>query len=148
MTPQPPVKGSRSDEPGPQEQAEGSKSERGLKRRIAVLDIPAPCAWLNSNQRLHRMQAAKLTKQWREAGARAAEDIHPFDGQVHITAHVWKDRNGRYDVLNLWPSLKATIDGIVDAGTLKDDDWKHVIGPDMRHGGKGTPRLVLTIEEA
>jgi hypothetical protein len=37
------------------------------------------------------------------------------------------------------------VDGLVDAGFLVDDDHLHVEGPDMRHGGKGQARVILTI---
>lgn len=107
--------------------------------------------WLNSNLRLHRQQEAKLTAAWRTATAlRLAEsgwDLTPYDRPVRITAHVWKPRGGRYDPGNLYPTAKACLDGIVDAGLLTDDDWKHVIGPDMRHGGKGPEALVITITQ-
>ena len=123
-----------------------------MTRRIVLLDIPAPCKWINSNDRLHRMKAAQLTAIWRNAGTVAVLDqigrpVVAFSGKVHITAKVWKKRKGRYDVLNLWPSLKAAIDGIVAAGLLRDDDFDTIIGPDMRHGGFGEPRLIITIEE-
>lgn len=71
----------------------------------------------------------------------------PFDGTVHIMAHIWKPRAGRYDPNNLWPTVKAAVDGLVDSGLLADDDHKHVIGPDMRHGGKGPAALVITITQ-
>jgi hypothetical protein len=64
---------------------------------------------------------------------------------VHVLAHVWKPRAGRYDPNNLWPTVKAVVDGLVEAGFLADDDHVHVLGPDMRHGGKGGPCLVLEI---
>jgi hypothetical protein len=60
-------------------------------------------------------------------------------------AHIWKPRRGRYDPNNLWPTVKAVVDGFVDAGLLADDDHLHVIGPDMRHGGVGPAALVLEI---
>jgi hypothetical protein len=31
----------------------------------------------------------------------------------------------------------------VDAGWLPDDDFMHVLGPDMRHGGVGESRIVF-----
>ena len=34
---------------------------------ILTLTIPAPCDWLNSNQRLHRMVSAARIRAWREA---------------------------------------------------------------------------------
>jgi hypothetical protein len=95
------------------------------------------------------MQSAKLTALWREAGRVSAGlvDGGPYAGPVHIFAHVYKPRGGRYDPNNLWPTVKAVVDGLVDAGFLVDDDHAHVIGPDMRHGGKGPAALVLTVTE-
>jgi len=118
--------------------------------RESVLTIEAPAIFINSNQRLHRQQVAKLTAAWRSAGRAAVTSMRwePYAGPVHIFAHVWKPRAGRYDPNNLWPTVKAAVDGLVDAGFLADDDHKHVIGPDMRHGGKGPAALVLTITEA
>jgi crossover junction endodeoxyribonuclease RusA len=133
---------------------------------IVVIDIPAPefkpvrkratgklqkvNVWLNSNQRLHRMQEVKLTKAWRQAAAeaaRAAVEVHgELKTPVRIVAHVWKPRGGRYDPNNLWPTVKACADGLVDVGLLEDDDYTRVIGPDLRHGGIGHPQLILMIE--
>ena len=115
--------------------------------RIAIIDIPAPCQFINSNQRLHRMAQAKLTKEWRQASAAAAHNTKPFTKQVRIIAHIHKPRGGRYDPGNLYPTAKAILDGIVDAGILPDDDHVHVVGPDMRHGGKGAPRITIEIIE-
>jgi len=119
--------------------------------RLTQITIPAPTTWINSNQRLHRMQTAKLTAAWRAATAQRLHergwDLTPYEGTVRIVAHIYKPRLGRYDPGNLYPTAKACIDGIVDAGLLNDDDYKHVIGPDMRHGGKGPPAITLTITQ-
>jgi len=130
--------------------------------RNIIIDIPAPNfppirkratgklkpfgPWLNSNDRLHRHQEAKITKAWREAAAQAAQGIGPLNTPVRITAHIWKPRGGRYDPGNLYPTAKACVDGLVDAGLLTDDDHTRLIGPDMRHGGQGNPQLILIIE--
>jgi len=117
--------------------------------RQAVFTVEAPADWINSNQRLHRMAVAKLTRLWRQAGHDAAARYgwEPYAGKVHIVAHIYKPRGGRYDPNNLWPTVKACVDGIVDSGLLVDDDHLHVEGPDMRHGGKGAAALVFTIRE-
>ncbi len=108
--------------------------------------VPAPAGWISSNQRIHRMEQAKLTKAWRLAGFAAARNAGvPTLDRAAITAYVWKPRNGRYDPGNLYPTCKAVVDGFVDAGVLADDDWKHLDGPDMRHGGKGENALILRI---
>lgn len=92
------------------------------------------------------MAQANLTKQWRQAGFVAARDMEPIPTPVRIIAHIWKPRRGRYDPMNLWPTLKGAIDGFVEAGLLEDDDYKHVIGPDIRHGGVGPASIVFTFE--
>lgn len=110
-----------------------------------TITVPAPCEWINSNDRRHRQAEAKLTKAWRAAGREAAAGSPTFTERVHITATIHKAREGRWDPNNLWPSVKAAVDGIVEAGVLADDDWKHVLGPDMRKGAKGAPRIVLEL---
>ena len=110
-----------------------------------TITVFAPGKFLNSNDRLHRMAQAKLTKQWRTIAAQASVGFLPMETPVHITAHVWKKRAGRYDVGNLYPTVKACVDGFVDGGILVDDSNAHVIGPDLRHGGKGEPHIIFTI---
>ena len=131
-----------------------------MTRRVLLLDIPAPCKFINSNSRDHRMAQAKLTAIWRNAGVKAVHDLNQeraahgsgpvqtFMGRVHITATIWKPRGGRWDPNNYAGTTKALVDGLVSAGLFLDDDHKHVIGPDHRHGGKGEARVVLRIEEA
>jgi hypothetical protein len=136
-------------------------------KHYVVIDVPAPefppvkkratgkykdvNPWLNANDHsTHRMQLRKIAKAWREAGAEAArtaaEKHGPLKTPVRIKASVWKPRGGEYDPGNLYPTAKPVVDGFVDAGLLDGDDYTRVIGPDMRHGGKGRPRLVLMIE--
>ena len=116
--------------------------------RILILDIPAPCELLSSNKHLPWQRRAALTRKWRAAGkASVPATAESFNGKVRIVAKVWKKKGGRYDVLNFWPTIKAAVDGIVDAGILEDDSYKHVIGPDMRHGGFGEARILITITE-
>jgi hypothetical protein len=112
---------------------------------LAELSIPAPCGWLNSNSRPHRHAAAKLTAQWRMAGKIHArgQPKPALPKPVRIVAYVWKPRAGRYDPNNLGITAKAILDGVVDAGWLPDDDFTHVHGPDMRHGGIGPARIVF-----
>lgn len=109
--------------------------------------IPAPAKFINANDRLHYAPKAKLTAAWREAGRTAATGHKPMNPPVHITAHIQKQRGGRWDPNNLAPTTKAIVDGIVDAGILEDDSWKEVLGPDHRRGEKGQPGIWITIKE-
>jgi hypothetical protein len=91
------------------------------------------------------MVEAKLTAAWREAGYLAARGRTPATGPVTIWASVWKPIANRYDPQNLYGTGKAVVDGFRDAGILVDDDWRHVAGPFMIHGGVGPACLLLEI---
>jgi crossover junction endodeoxyribonuclease RusA len=97
---------------------------------------------LTANQRLHWAQKARLTKDLRFLGkivtAPHLDRLDPddqaaaFHDRAHLTVHVgWPDKRRR-DVANISPTIKALLDGIVDAGLLPDDDDTHLIGPDLR----------------
>lgn len=106
--------------------------------------------WLNLNHRDHYRTKAKKTKAWRayaEQAARAAGV--PALHRATITGRIYKPHNRRYDPHNLFPTLKAIIDGIVDAGVLEDDDHTHLTVA-LTHGGidrDQPPYLVITIQE-
>ena len=121
------------------------------RQRPHVLHIPAPCEWLNANDRLHWAVKARLTREWRNAAAWAARDagLPTITRHVHITASIHKLHGRQYDASNWAPTGKAAIDGLRDAGVLIEDSNKYVTGPDMRAGERATGRayLVLTIEE-
>jgi hypothetical protein len=117
--------------------------------RTWTLTVASALPMLNLNQRLHWAKKAQLTKHWRTltlTNAMAA-DLPRNLGRVHIVAHVIKPTNRAYDVHNLTPTLKAAIDGLVDYGLIPDDTNAHLIGPDLRQGGKGDAGIVITITE-
>ena len=108
-----------------------------------TLTIPAPTDWLNSNQRLGIYAKAGRVKAWRYAAYVAARRSRTFDCPVHITATFHKTRAGRWDVGNLYPTAKACVDGLVDAGVIPDDSNEWVTGPDMRAGEKREQACVV-----
>ena len=114
-----------------------------------TLTILAPTDWLNLNQRTHWAEKARRTKSWRLAGAIQAQAamLPKRIPKVQITAHIIKPTNRTYDAHNLIPTVKAIIDGLVDYQLITDDTNKHLIGPDMREGGKGQAGVRLTIKE-
>jgi len=114
------------------------------------LTIPAPCDWLNSNQRLHWAEKARRTRIWRYTAHGAvlaqAKGVR-FTVPVRIVVTIHKPRAGRFDATNWAPTGKALIDGLVDSGLLEDDDNTRVIGPDMRAGEKrAEPCVVVRVE--
>ena len=104
-----------------------------------ILDVPRP--WLlSANNRLHFRQRIQRTQWIREAARVEASRTCQrekwaalFGSQVHCTVHViWPDKRRR-DVLNLAPTVKAAIDGIVLAqSVMPDDSDEYLIGPDFR----------------
>jgi len=120
--------------------------------------IPANL-WLSANDRRHWADKAKRTRTLREMGqlgatAQIAESHKSIrHGTTHIAAFIGYPRNGKADPANAAPTVKALIDGMVDAGVWPDDDSTHVIGPtylrDKASGQAGihTVRLVLTPQE-
>jgi crossover junction endodeoxyribonuclease RusA len=129
-------------------QSEGSEPTEG-HTAVFELWIPQPAGWINSNHRPHWAQRAKLTKAWRQAGLMYARQAKLPTGleRVRIEAHVVKSTAREYDAHNLMPTGKAIMDGLVDYGLVPDDKNKHVVGPDMREGGKGLPGILVKITE-
>jgi hypothetical protein len=116
---------------------------RGKLREVA--------SWITSNDRTARFGVAARTAKWRRLAQEAIpEGASPFLGRVRIVASVWKPTDNRWDPGNWYPTAKACVDGIVDAGIIPDDNWRLVEGPDMRRGGqcaRGRERIIITIEE-
>ncbi|GAA4706502.1 RusA family crossover junction endodeoxyribonuclease [Streptomyces youssoufiensis] len=128
--------------------------------RSYTLALPVGMKLLNANQRVHHRVRAEVTATIRGAAmaacsehgglraALAAASPAPVMSHAYILAIIHPATRRRLDPANLYPSFKAAVDGLVDAGVLEDDDHTRVIGPDMRIGPviKGG-RLALHIQE-
>jgi crossover junction endodeoxyribonuclease RusA len=117
-----------------------------------TLTIPAPTQWVSANDRSHWASKARLVKVWRDAGAihaKAAKLPH-IDQPVTITGYVRRTISRRADAHNRILTVKAVIDGLVDAGVFTDDSDKHVVAVTMRAGQpvdrKQHPLGVLELE--
>ena len=105
-----------------------------------VIDVPAG-EWLTSNGRYHWAQKARRTRALRVRAALAARAARiPPMVRARLTGPVPGRPPARTDPANAYPTVKACIDGLVDAGVLPDDDAAHLDGPDMRLGDPD-PRL-------
>ena len=112
------------------------------------LAIPEKLA-INANHRLHYQARAQRTATIRHLAGIAAQAAHLTPSpRVHIVVHIgWPNRRRR-DAHNIYPTLKACIDGIVDAGVIPDDSDRHLLGPDLRPylaGERGVLRLRFEI---
>jgi len=121
-----------------------------------VFTIPADW-WLSANQRMHWAPKSKRTSWLRDlAFAECDFSRHRLQSprtSDHVAAFIGYLRNGKADPANAAPTVKALIDGMVDAGVWADDDSTHVIGPTYLRDPKSptpghyTVRLVLTPQE-
>ncbi|MFE7077886.1 hypothetical protein ACFU96_48215 [Streptomyces sp. NPDC057620] len=128
--------------------------------RTFTLALPPGLKLMSANQRLHHRVRAGLTADIRGAAmATCSENEHmraalavagsdPVLEHAYILGVLHPGSRRRIDPANFYPSFKAAVDGLVDAGVLEDDDHTRVVGPDMRLGPvvKGG-RLTLVIQE-
>ncbi|MGN6245144.1 MAG: hypothetical protein ACTHQ3_15940 [Motilibacteraceae bacterium] len=115
---------------------------------VHVLDVARPDDWISANERTHWAVKAAKTKVWRQRFAVEAREL-PRMNRVHILAEIRAASTGRRrDATNLAPTVKAAVDGIVDAGVIPDDNDTIVIGTEFRNGEKATGlarlRLIIT----
>lgn len=114
------------------------------------IELPARTVLLTSNERLGIHERAKRIKALRNTGwAMARHHKVPRLERAHVFYVLHPDtKTRRRDPGNWAPSVKAVIDGIVDAGVLPDDNHERLLGPDPRIG---TPvpgsQLVLYITD-
>lgn len=116
--------------------------------RTWAVELPAGLPLLNANRRVHWRVRHERTKAIREAAYLLARGQVPALTRAQVIAEYRPPDRRRRDVHNLYPSAKAAVDGLVDAGVLPDDSDRYLIGPDMRCGDvepKG--QLVLHITE-
>lgn len=96
---------------------------------------------LNSNDRKHWGSATGPRKVIRTHGSIKARTLPKFT-RARISVLVsYPDRTGR-DAMNLYPVMKAYVDGLVDGGRgiLPDDSDIYVSGPHLDWSGKLSDR--------
>ncbi|AMU78478.1 hypothetical protein SEA_SKINNYPETE_48 [Mycobacterium phage SkinnyPete] len=109
------------------------------------IDLPWSRPPLTANQRMHWAAKAKTTREVRAAAAVIARNLPRADRLV-VTLHYQPSQNRRRDRHNLWPTVKALVDGLVDAGVVPDDDTEHVSTPEpVIHTPASTAALWLVL---
>ena len=110
--------------------------------------------WLTANQRLHWSTRMRRTRMLRAYAASEAR-IHGLAGRrlgpSVVTVLVGYPTAGRADPTNAEPTVKAIIDGLVDARVWDDDDHTHIprvaFERDPAKTTKGTHTVTLIIQE-
>lgn len=90
--------------------------------RILRIELPPGIPTLNANDRIHWGTRKDRTAALRAETCKEAQrqTFFPFS-RVRIRCIFRAPSNHRRDVANLYPSFKAIIDGLVDAGVIRED---------------------------
>jgi len=110
-----------------------------------VITFERPAPLLNLNDRQHWRAKAKLVAVWRQAAHIAARQHYaPHLGRtlVKVTLPV-RTPNTRRDPSNFAPTVKALIDGFVDAGMWPDDHAGWVVTQEPTFTGGNTVTVEL-----
>nr|DAO15714.1 MAG TPA: crossover junction endodeoxyribonuclease [Caudoviricetes sp.] len=110
--------------------------------------------WLTANQRLHWSTRMRRTRMLRAYAASEAR-IHGLAGMrlgpSIVTAMIGYPAATRADPANAAPTVKAIIDGLVDARVWDDDDHTHLplvaFARDPLKPPKGIHAVTLIIQE-
>lgn len=100
---------------------------------MTAFTFPAPDVRMSMNDRMHHMKRARITAEWRQAAyvwtlnavSRAGLKRPQPPSRVRIVfgvADPWRRR----DPHNLAPTVKAIVDGMVDAKLWPDDTPQYV----------------------
>lgn len=126
-----------------------STTDQQQDLRSWTFDLPITRP-LSMNDRAHWRVKAKQTKHVRTAAATWAQALRiPPLRRVAVEVHYAPRDSRKRDAINLAPTIKATEDGIVDAGVVPDDDGRYV---EPTHGvidppTRGTGRLYVVVRE-
>lgn len=123
-----------------------------------TLTIPLPDPLLTPNQRMHWGARARHVKAQREAAYWKALDTarfmgigggtnpFPLRGRVRVDIEVFpRPRMKRCDDDNFWAAMKATLDGLQDAGIVANDR-QFVLG-ELIWWTNRTSELILTLTQ-
>jgi crossover junction endodeoxyribonuclease RusA len=121
--------------------------------RCFKVELPAGLPLISLNDhKSHWTKRANLTKVTRSIAAGQAKGIPRLE-KVKIRAVYSAPDNRRRDASNIFMSVKAAVDGIVDAGVLKDDSDRYVVSvevvrsPDNIKGGQLTIEVIEVEDE-
>jgi hypothetical protein len=122
-------------------------NESPLTVVVVVLDAPARMMTMNWERGTsNRWAIAKETDLWRRAAAERAGELNlPTFAWVTVQATPYQRRGVLADVLAHAPCVKATIDGLVDAGVLPNDRGAEVRSIEMLPPQRGPNGLRLTL---
>lgn len=93
--------------------------------------------WVTANGRYHWAKKATMTRALRtRAKFLAKRDRLKVQVPALLTVRVGYPTKARADMENAHPTVKALIDGLVDAGALPDDSSREIVATTWERGPK------------
>lgn len=110
---------------------------------------------LNANDRLYFRNKAKLTKSLRYLGEieglKGKTTTYTKSRPCGLVVTIFSPTKRRMDPPNFYPTVKALVDGLTDAGVWTDDNHEVIKYMTFRYGGlsgiKGKYRIEMEIKE-
>tara|TARA_R110002096_G_scaffold220326_3_gene408814 strand:+ start:66 stop:452 length:387 start_codon:yes stop_codon:yes gene_type:complete len=124
----------------------------GALKNLTIILYDVPPAQIRGNTRAHFQtlnsirRQRKETAMWLTKDAMTEAKIDKLDGKVHVEYMFYNNRD--IDIDNLIFGMKATLDGIVNAGLIPDDSPSYVkITGDFEKCKKGEEKTVIIISK-
>lgn len=121
-------------------------------RPILNIFVPRVAGNPYGNARIHPHERAKRAREFRELSCLLASrnlPADPVDGLVIVTVTWCCKTKHRRDPDNVSGYAKPLIDGLVDAGVIPDDSWRHVDEVRLRiRTGATEEGFNVTVKEA
>tara|TARA_R100001594_G_scaffold19704_2_gene38367 strand:- start:985 stop:1383 length:399 start_codon:yes stop_codon:yes gene_type:complete len=124
----------------------------GALKKVIIILYDIPPAQVRGNTRAHYQTLNSIRRQrkemamWLTKDAMTEAGVDKLDGKVHVEYMFYNNRN--VDVDNLIFGMKATLDGIVNAGLIPDDSPSYVkITGDFEKCKKSEEKTIITISE-
>lgn len=112
-----------------------------------ILSYPKRPVTTNAERAGNRWVRAGTTKEWREAFAwLARKERIPRMRWINVTAQPFQKSGRLQDTAACNPSVKAAIDGLVDAGVVPDDNGDYVRQITFLPCVRGDDQLTIIIQ--
>ena len=117
---------------------------------LIVLDAPARMFTMNySRGTANRFTLSALTDIWRRAMQERARELEvPHYATCRIHAWPYQQKGTLADTGSHMPVVKAVVDGLRDAGVLKDDTGREVLAITMHAPARGPNGIKLELRGA
>jgi hypothetical protein len=121
---------------------------------MITVKLMLPPAALSSNSRAHWSARAEATRWYRNAAMialrAACKKVRRANHvRLHVSYDITKSLDPGYrprDIMNGMSALKPAVDGLVDAGLVKDDSWKHLSWGSLEITKQGSSGVTIMVE--